>query len=217
MRPHPSIRLCCALSFSIVSFASPARGENYARVCVTTIDSESREAPLIEKSSPTLGEKLVVHLDANTECAALILPLVENGRKLANGWRPQMVELPQWDERTLPDSRAAWEWNKNGEPFELWVFFFKRDAAGLKDIEKLVTAMQSPNADDRALTQQTRLLCEKLSSRMSGSQQIKRGPKAGAALVGGAMRATDFPWRDYAEKVTLNDALEGTLVVRHGR
>lgn len=52
---------------------------------------------------------------------------------------------------------------------------------------------------------------------MSGSQQIMRGPKAGAALVGGTMRATEFPWRDYAEKVTLNDALEGTLVVRHGR
>jgi hypothetical protein len=128
-----------------------------------------------------------------------------------------MVVLPQWDERTLPDSRAAWEWNKSGEPFELWIFLFKRDAAGLDEISKLVAAMQNPKSDERVLAQQTRLLCDKLSSRMSGTQQIMKGPKAGAALVGGAMRATEFPWRDYAEKVTLNDALEGTLVVRHGR
>lgn len=68
----------------------------------------------------------MVHLDANTECTALIVPLAEKGSRLANDWRPQMVVLPQWDERTLPNSRAAWEWNKNGEPFELWIFFFKR-------------------------------------------------------------------------------------------
>lgn len=208
---------CALVFFLFTSFAYSSPAENYARVCITAVDADSKEAVLTDASSPGSGKKLVVHLDANTECAALIVPLTEKGSRLANGWRPQMVVLPQWDERTLPNSRAAWEWDKNGDPFELWFFFFKRDAAGLKDIEKLVTAMQSPNADDRALAQQTRLLREKLSNRMSGSQQIIRGPKAGAALVGGAMRATEFPWRDYAEKVALNDALEGTLVVRHGR
>jgi len=207
---------CALIFFLLTSFAYSSPAENYARVCITAV-ADSQEAVLTDASSSGPGKKLVVHLDANTECAALIVPLTEKGSRLANGWRPQMVILPQWDERTLPNSRTAWEWDKNGEPFELWVFFFKRDAAGLKDIEKLVTAMESPNADDRAVTQQTRLLREKLSNRMSGSQQIMRGPKAGAALVGGAMRATEFPWRDYAEKVTLNDALEGTLVVRHGR
>jgi len=102
MKLH-SILLCCVLSFSIVLLASMARGESYARVCVTTVDADSNEAVLTEASSPGPGKKLVVHLDANTECTALIVPLTEKGSRLANGWRPQMVVLPQWDERTLPN------------------------------------------------------------------------------------------------------------------
>ena len=209
--------LCLTITVFLSSTATKAHADNYARVCATTIDAESKEAPLHEASAPGPGKKLVVHLDANTECTALIVPLTEHGSRLANGWRPQMVMLPQWDERTLPNSRAAWEWNKTGDPFELRIFFFKTGAAGFSDIEKLVTAMQSPNLDERILAQQTRLLCDKLSTRMNESQLVVQGPKANATLVGGAMRGTEFPWRDYAEKVTLNDALEGTLVVRHGR
>jgi hypothetical protein len=158
-----------------------------------------------------------VHLDANSECTALILPLVENGRKLANGWRPQMVELAQWDEKTLPDSQRVWDWNKGADPFELWIFFFKRDAQGIGTLSKLVAAMESPTLSEKTLAQQTGKLCETLGARMTGTQQIAQGPKASAALVGGSMRATEFPWRNYAEKVSLNDALEGTLVLRHGR
>jgi hypothetical protein len=128
-----------------------------------------------------------------------------------------MVSLPEWDEKTLPDSRAAWEWNKAGDSFELWIFFFKRDAAGLDEIQKLVAAMQGATANNQVLAQQTRKLCEKLSSRMSGNTRIVQGPKADATLVGGAMRDGTFPWRDYAQKVPLNNALEGELVQRYGR
>ena len=206
-----------ALFLFIASLAPYARAENYARVCVTTADADSKEAVLAESSSASTGKKLVVHLDASTECAALIIPLVEKSTRLANSWRPQMVSLPEWDEKTLPDSRAAWEWSKAGDSFELWIFFFKRDAAGLDEIQKLVAAMQGTNVNDQVLAQQTRKLCEKLSPRMSGNAQIVQGPKAGAALVGGAMRDGTFPWREYAQKVALNDALEGELVLRHGR
>jgi hypothetical protein len=198
-------------------FASSARAESYARVCATTVDAGSNETPLAENSAPGTGEKLLVHVDASTECVALILPLVEKGAHLANGWRPQMVGLPEWDERKLPASPAVWNWNKGADPFELWVFFFKRDAAGLDEIQKLVAAMQSPSLDEKVLVQQTRKLGEKLNPRMIGKQPIIQGPKAGTALVGGAIRSTEFPWRDYAQKVVLNDAFEGALVVRHGR
>jgi len=206
-----------AVGIGLTSSGSSAVAESYARVCVTTIDSGGSEAVLADDSSPAPGKKLVVHLDANTECTALIVPLTTKGSSLANGWRPQMVVLPEWDERTLPNGKAAWEWNKTGEPFELRIFFFKPDAAGLKDIEKLVTAMQNPNLNDRVLSQQTRTLCDKLGNRMSGSPLIAHGPKANPALIGGAMRGAEFPWRDYAEKVPLNDAVEGRLVVRHGQ
>jgi hypothetical protein len=204
-----------ALFLFIASLAPYARAENYARVCVTTADADSKEAVLAESSSASTGKKLVVHLDASTQCAALIVPLVEKSTRLANGWRPQMVSLPEWDEKTLPDSRAAWEWNKAGDSFELWIFFFKRDAAGLDEVQKLVTAMQ--NANDQVLAQQTRKLCERLAPRMSGNAQIVQGPKADATLVGGAMRGGTFPWREFAQKVALNSALEGELVLRHGR
>jgi hypothetical protein len=62
----------------------------------------------------------------------LILPLVERNSRLTNGWRPQMVGLPEWDERKLPAPPAVWNWNKGADPFELWIFFFKRDAAGAR-------------------------------------------------------------------------------------
>ena len=202
------------LALWLVSFA---HAESYARVCATTVNADSNEAPLAETSAPGAGEKLVVHLDASTECVALILPLSEKASRLANGWRPQMVGLPQWDERKLPASPAVWNWNKRADPFELWIFFFKRDAAGLNEIQKLIAAMQSPTLDERVLIQQTRKLCEKLNARMTGKQPIIQGPKANTALVGGNVRSTEFPWRDYAQKVVLDEAFKGALVVRHGR
>lgn len=214
---HFSILHCCVLPFLIAVFPSLAQAESYARVCATTVDAEANEAPLTEKSSPGVGGKLVVHLDANNACAALILPLVANGRVLANGWRPQMVELAQWDEKTLPDSRRVWNWNKGADPFELWIFFFKKDEPSVGTLNKLVAAMEEPALSENTLAQQTQKLCEILGDRMTGKQQIAQGPKASTALVGGSLRATEFPWRNYAEKVSLNDALEGTLVLRHGR
>lgn len=204
--------------FLFITLLAPfALAESYARVCATTIDTDSKEAVLAESSVAGTGKKLVVHLDASTQCVALILPLAEKSSRLANNWRPQMVSLPEWDEKTLPDSRTAWEWNKAGDSFELWIFFFKRDAAGLDEIQKLVAAMQNSNVNDQVLAQQARKLCEKLSSRMSGNAKIVQGPKAGAALIGGAMRDGTFPWREYAKKVALNSALEGESVLRHGR
>ena len=205
------------LSILVVWFTPIARAEGYARVCATTVDAESNEIPLADASAPGPGEKLVVHLDASTGCVALILPLVEKGSQLANGWRPQMVALPQWDERKLPAPPAGWNWNKGADPFELWIFFFKRDATGLDEIRKLVAAMQNSTLDERVLAQQTRKLCERLNPRMTGKQPIIPGAKASTALVGGIVRSTEFPWRDYAQKVELNDAFEGALVVRHGR
>jgi hypothetical protein len=220
MKPRFAVFCCALLSFLIASFVSPAHADSYARVCATTVDAESNETPLSESSAPGPGEKLLVHLDASAECVALILPLVEKSSRLANGWRPQMVGLPQWDERRLPAPPAVWNWNKGADPFELWIFFFKRDAAELEELHKLVGAMQRPSLDEKVLAQQTRKICEKLGPRMSGKQPINPGPKASTALVGGELRgfgATEFPWRDYAQKVVLNDAFEGALVVRHGR
>ena len=205
------------LSIVVVWFTPPAQAESYARVCATTVDAESNETPLADASAPGPREKLVVHLDASAECVALIFPLVEKGSQLANGWRPQMVALPQWDERKLPAPPAGWNWNKGADPFELWIFFFKRDATGLDEIQKLVAAMQNSALDERVLAQQTRKLCERLNPRMTGKQPIIPGAKASTALVGGTVRSTEFPWRDYAQKVELNDAFEGALVVRHGR
>jgi hypothetical protein len=205
------------LSLLLLPFTPCAQAESYARVCATGVDAESNEVPLADTSAPGPGEKLVVHLDASTECVALIVPLIEKSSRLANGWRPQMVALPQWDERKLPAPPAVWNWNKGADPFELWIFFFKRDAAGIDEIQRLVAAMQNPTLDEKVLVQQTRKLCEKLNPRMTGKQPIIQGAKATTALVGGAVRGTEFPWRDLAQKVVLNDAFEGALVVRHGR
>jgi hypothetical protein len=218
MQMNPRLILCLAvLVVTGVSLVPCARGDGYARVCVTTIDADSKEAALTENTSPIGGRKLIVHLDANTECAALIVPLEQKGSRLANGWRPQAVLLPEWTEKVLPGPPLSWDWGKAGDPFELWIFFFKSDAAGFKEMQKVVAAMQSSKVNSQVLALQTRRLCEMLRSRMSGNAQFDRGPKAEATIIGGTMRRVDFPWRDYAHKVLLNDALEGELVLRHGR
>lgn len=209
--------LVLTAALSLLSILSQrAEASEYARVCVSTADGASNEAPLDASSAPGSKTKVMVHLDASAECAALIVPLLKNGSRLANGWRPQFVSLPQWDEKVLPATPAVWSW-KEGDSFELWVFFFNRDAAGLEEIRKLVTTMQNSTANDQMLAQQTRKLCERLGERMSGKEEIAHGPKANAALVGGRTRSTSFPWRDYALKVVLNGAREGKLVLRHGR
>jgi hypothetical protein len=217
MKPSSIILCWVLLRVGFTSVGSPAPAETYARVCVTTIDADSKEAVLADSSAPGPGEKLIVHLDASTECVALILPLIEQASRLANGWRPQMVGLPQWDERRLPAPPAVWNWNKGADTFELWIFFFKRDAAGLDELQKLVAAMQNPGLDEKVLAQQTHKLLEKLNTRMTGKQPIIPGPKANTALAGGTVRSVEFPWRDYAQKISLNEAFEGALVVHHGR
>jgi hypothetical protein len=125
MRPgrYRKLLCCLALGCLISSFAVSARGGTYARVCATTVDAESNETPLADTSAPGAGERLLVHMDASTQCVALILPLIEKGSRLANGWRPQIVALPEWDERKLPAPPAVWNWNKGADPFELWIFF----------------------------------------------------------------------------------------------
>jgi hypothetical protein len=207
-----------ALFFGILCLTTigiSAQGENYARVCAATIEPDIGEMPLTADAAAGPEKKLFVHLDANTECVAVVVPLVEKSWRLANGWRPQLVALGEWDARTVPSSKASWSWNKSGDPFELWILFFKKDAAGLDELKKLVTAMQNTKPDDNVLSQQTRKLQEMLSSRMAGTPQVTRGAKARTELVGGVLRNGEFPWHDYSEKVILNDAREGIIVIRH--
>lgn len=218
MQIRPRLVLSLSVLFAAGVWLIPgARGESYARVCFTIQDSGSKEAALTENSSPQRGMKLIVHLDASTECTALILPLMKKNSRLVDGSLPQIVLLPQWTEKALPILPSSWDWSKRSDPFELWVFFFKRDAAQLEEIQKLITVMQKATMNVQLLDQQTRTLCKMLASRMSGHIQIVQEPKANTTLIGGTTRRVDFPWRDYAQKVPLNDALDGELVVRHGQ
>lgn len=196
---------------------STSLGADSARVCLTAVDEKSAEMVLNESAPLQPGQRVLVHLDASTECTALLLPLLQGNSQLANGWRPQVVELSAWTEKVLPAASVKWEGQKKNDPFELWVLFFRSDAPAVAELQKLVSAMQQSNVSEQLLVQQTRKLCDKLASRMSGNAKIAHGPKADSALVGGTARQANFPWRDYATKVVLNDALEGELVLRHGR
>ena len=71
------VRPCLtSLVLSVVLIVSArAATERYSRVCVSNIDSDSKESALAPTSSPVPGNKLVIHLDANTECTGLSVPL----------------------------------------------------------------------------------------------------------------------------------------------
>jgi hypothetical protein len=206
------------LRFLIVLALAPSvYADGYARVSVALADKEDNERPFTETSSPISGEKLNIYFDTNRECVVLVVPFAIRGQKMANRWRPQMAVLKEWEERKLPQYPIVWDWSKTSEAFEFWVFFFRSDAAGLGEMRSLIAAMQNPQLDDKVLAQQTRLLHELLGDRMSGTARVVHGPKASANPSGGAVRADEFPWRDFAYRVELNNALEGLLVIRHGR
>ena len=90
-----------ALSQSSVDEAKP-----YGRICLTIADNSGREE-LFQADTPTgAGKKIVVHVDANSKGFALVAAFNQKDGRLANNWRPQFVELPQWEEVPLPKAPA---------------------------------------------------------------------------------------------------------------
>lgn len=186
----------------------------YARVCLALFEPgpPEKEEPFQISAAPGAGKTVRAYLDASEKCTVLVAAITKDG-KFANGWRPQLSEVPgEFEEILLPKAPLKWDWSAASGPFDLYVLFL---AAGSKDADeakKLVDAMQNPKVDDRVLTLQTGKLKELIGRIASAKEKSNQAPVS-EPEVGGVFRGAAFPWRQFAQSVNFSADSPGVLVL----
>jgi hypothetical protein len=186
----------------------------HARVCLSLFEPgppEKEEAFTL--SAPAgAGKTVRAYVDASEKCSVFIAALTKDG-KLANGWRPQLAEVPaEFEEILLPMSPTKWDWTTTAAPFDFYVLFLTPDSKETSEIKKLVDAMQNPKVDDRVLAMQTTKLKELIGRLATDKDKANKGP-ASEPEVGGVFRGTAFPWRQFAKSVNFSADRPGVLVL----
>jgi hypothetical protein len=197
-------------------FAADAVDEEkpHARVCFSLSEPgppEKEEAFTL--SAPTgAGKTVRAYVDASEKCSVFVAALTKEG-KLANGWRPQLAEVPaEFEEILLPAAPIKWDWTTASAPFDFYVLFLAPDSKETVEIKKLVDAMQNPKVDDRVLAMQTTKLKELIGRLVTDKDKANKGP-ASEPEVGGVFRGTAFPWRQFAKSVNFSADRPGVLVL----
>jgi hypothetical protein len=184
------------------------------RVCISLVEPgpPAKELPFRTTSMAGPGEKVNFHLDASTKCIVLVVALSKDG-KLANGWRPQLSEVPEdFEEMQLPREPVTWEWTVQAAPFDIYVLFVQPGSTVTEEAKRLVSAMQPLKLEDRLLAMQTNKLRELIgriaSEKQKSNQTLFKDPE-----VGGAFRGLEFPWRQFAQNVSFSDDQPGVLIL----
>lgn len=208
---------CLALgSFMMASaIAADAVDEEkpHGRVCLSIFEPgppEKEEA--FSATAPTgAGKTVRAYVDSSEKCSVLLAALTKDG-KLANGWRPQLADVPaEYEEILLPQGSTKWDWTTSSVPFDVYVLFLAPDSKELAEAKKLVDAMQSAK-DDRVLAMQTTKLKELIGKLATDKDKANRGP-ASEPEVGGVFRGAAFPWRQFARAVNFSADRPGVLVL----
>lgn len=186
----------------------------HGRVCLSIFEPgppEKEEA--FSSSAPAgPGKTVRVYVDSSDKCTVLVAALTKDG-KLANGWRPQLAEVPAENEEILlPKAPVKWDWTGVSAPFDCYVLFLAPDSTELAEAKKLVDAMQNPKVDDRVLAMQTTKLKELIGRLATDKDKANRGP-ASEPEVGGVFRGAAFPWRQFAQAVNFSAERPGVLVL----
>ncbi len=126
----------------------------YGRACLTVVDQQATsknpqgsEQVFGAGLQPADGRQLKLYLDANSSCLALIAVFEWNGERPVNNWRPhnwrpRLVEVEPWEEKTLPPPAEKWDWTKGPSEFDFFVIFLEKESAQAGDLKKLVEAMK---------------------------------------------------------------------------
>ncbi len=205
------------LIFGAAATALPAAGfdeeKPHGRVALSIFEPgpPEKEEAFQASIAPGPGKTVRAYVDASDKCSVLLAAMTRDG-KLANGWRPQLAEVPEdFEEILLPKSPAKWDWSAPSGGFDVYVLFLASDSTELLEAKKLVDAMQNPKADERVLALQTGKLKE-LIGRLS-SEKEKNQPRASEPEVGGVFRGAAFPWRQFAQGVNFSTDHPGVLIV----
>ena len=194
-------------------FAAVDEDKPHGRVCLSLFEPgpPEKEEPF-QISAPAGAGKIVrAYVDASDKCSVLVVAITKDG-KLANGWRPQLAEVPgEFEEILLPKTPVRWDCAVPSVPFDFYVLFLTPDSKELAEAKKLVAAMQNPNADARVLALQTGKLKE-LIGRLAADKTANQGPSS-EPEVGGVFRGAAFPWRQYARAANFAPDRPGVVIV----
>ena len=191
----------------------------YGRVCFSLFEPgpPEKEEAFQMALPPAPGSTVRAHIDSSNKCTVLVAALTKDG-KIANGWRPQLTEVPaEFEEVQLPKAPVTWEWSgAKGPPFDLYVLFLPPGSKEIEEAKKLVAAMQAPKSDDRLLTMQANKLRELVGRITSEKEKVNQAPMA-EPEVGGVFRGSGmdavFPWREFAQSIDFDDNRPGVLIL----
>jgi hypothetical protein len=155
-------------------------------------------------------------MDSSNKCAVLIVALTKDG-KLANGWRPQLSDVPaDFEEVQLPRAPVTWEWLGPRGQFDLYVLFLPSGSKEVEEAKKLIGAMQAPNIDDRLLAMQVNKLRELVGRITNEKEKVNQAPMT-EPEVGGVFRGSGvdavFPWREFAQSINFGENRPGVLIL----
>ncbi|HEX4641350.1 MAG TPA: hypothetical protein VH252_08185 [Chthoniobacterales bacterium] len=185
----------------------------HGRVCLSLFEAGPPEKEeVFQISAPAGAGKIVrAYVDASEKCSVLVAAITKDG-KLANGWRPQLSEVPgEFEEILLPNAPVKWDWTTASAPFDFYVLFLAPGSKEIEEAKKLIDAMQNPKADDRVLALQTGKLKE-LIGRLAADKSANQGP-ASEQEIGGVFRGAAFPWRQFARAANFSADKPGVVIL----
>lgn len=194
----------------------------HGRICLSIVESGSsaKEEPFRLSVTGKPGSTVRAYIDASNKCTALLAALTKDG-KLANGWRPQLAEVPaDFEEVQLPTTPVTWEWSGAHTPFDLYVVFLPPDSKELKEAKTLIGAMQAPKIEDRLLAMQMNKLRELVGRITNEKEKVNQAPITEPEL-GGVFRGSGadavFPWRQFAQSINFEENRPGVLILSSER
>ena len=199
---------------SALALAAVDEDKPHGRVCLSLFEPgppEKEEA--FQSSAPAAAGKLVrAYVDASDKCSVLVAAITKDG-KLANGWRPQLSEVPgEYEEVLLPTAPVKWDWTTTSAPFDFYVLFLAPGAKEIDEAKKLVDAMQNPKVDDRVLALQTGKLKELIGRIAADKSNANQGPVSDPE-IGGVFRGSAFPWRQFARAANFAPDRPGVVIL----
>lgn len=199
---------------SAVAASEVDEDQPYGRVCFSLFEPgpPEKEEAFQMSMPPGPGKTVRAYVDASEKCTVLLAAITKDG-KLANGWRPQLAEVPdEFEEILLPKAPLKWDWSAASGPFDFFVLFLAAGSKEVDEAKKLVEAMQNPKVDDRVLAMQTSKLKELIGRITSAKEKVNQAPVS-EPEVGGVFRGAAFPWRQYAQGINFAADKPGVLVL----
>jgi hypothetical protein len=222
LRPASMTRILCLLAGVVAIFCaanSMAADEDkpQGRVCISLVDSgpSGKEEPFKAATTGRPGSIVRAHIDASDKCTVLVAALTKDG-KLANGWRPQLSEVPaEFEEIQLPKAPVTWEWSGTHGSFELYVLFLPPGSKDAEEAKKLAAAMQGPKVDERLLAMQVNKLRELIGRITNEKEKVNQAPMTEPELGGVFRGGVDavFPWREFAQNIEFEENRPGVLIL----